>query len=138
MNQDPCIFAVLKRETVLDLAIISAVAAACVPATRLVGNIRCDDITCAVDERMRLVECCPGETLALNPMTLCCRRDWRDGFQAEEMFMDIFLHGHGLVGRWHAHRPLRADEVAGAIYRSLTNGQFQEDHHDINSPATPS
>ena len=66
-------------EGVKVLATIGVAAAACDPATRLVRNIRCEDITHAVDELMSLVECCLGETLALNPMTICCRRGWRNG-----------------------------------------------------------
>jgi len=116
-----------NRQTVMVLSTLRAVAASCMPATRLLGNIRCDDIIRSVDERMPLDEFWPGETQDINPAHIYMRRDWRDGAPSDEVLMGVFtcaLYHHrdaSLAG------PLRAGEMQDALYHVLPGRDFAAD-----------
>jgi len=137
MNQDPCTFDARKRETVMVLATVRAVAAACDPATRLIGNIRCDDIIRAIDELIPLEEYYPATTLEIDPMKLYCRHDWRDGARADEVLMGLLTCAMNWEDDATIIGPLRAGEVAGAMYHALT-GQCLKTSYDPDISSSPS
>jgi len=122
------------RQTVMVLATLRAVAASCTPATRLLGNIRCDDIMRAVDALMPLDEFWPGETQDINPAHIYMRQDWRDGVPVDEVMMGVFtcsLHHQrdaNLAG------PLNAGEVQDACYHVLTGRDLTADKTPAESP----
>lgn len=127
------------RQTVMVLATLRAVAASCTSATRLLGNIRCDDIMRAVDALMPLDEFWPGETQDIKPNHIYMRHDWRDGAPVDEVMMGVFacsLHHQrdaNLAG------PLNAGEVQDAVYHVLTGRDLSadrepEEDRELSSP----
>lgn len=121
------------RETIMVLATLRAAAASHSPGTRLLGNIRCDDIMKSVDALMPLDECWPGETHDLDPSSLYVRRDWRDGSAPDIVMMGILDCALKWVPDANIVGPLRAGEIVSAAYHVLTGRDFPDPNSDVPS-----
>jgi hypothetical protein len=114
------------KQTVMVLSTIRAVAHACSPATRLIGNIRCDDIIRSIDELMPLDEFWPGQTRSIKPTHIYCRHDWRDGVSADEVMMGLFAVSMNWQGDALLIGPLTAKEVQEATFHVLTGQNLEK------------
>ena len=129
-------FNAAQRETVMVLATIRAIAASCTPATRLIGNLRCDDLVRAMDEMMPLDEDMPGKTPNIDMFTLYSAGIAQDGAPAVQVLASLM----GYAMQWKADAtiigPLRADEVASAVYSAL-GGKVSPGSDPVSTPDIP-
>ena len=115
------------RETVMVLATIRAVAAACEPGCRLVGSVRCDDICRAVDELIPLDGEWPGQTRTIPPVNLKLPARWQDGAAPRTVLTGVLDCALGWVPDARLIGPLTAGEVAKVTYHVLTGRDLTED-----------
>lgn len=126
MPQSPTEFEPEKKASLMVLATIRAVAAACSPGTRLIGPIRCDDITRSIDDMLPLDEFWPGSTRDIDPLKIYMRHDWRDGVISEEVMMGIFTCASNWEDDAVIIGPLTAREVKDAAFYTLTGLDLEE------------
>lgn len=137
MTQSATEFEPEKKASLMVLATIRAVAAACSPETRLIGPVRCDDIIRSIDDMLPLDEFYPGQTQEIDPLNIYMRRDWRDGVISEEVMMGIFACASNWEDDAVIIGPLTAREVKDATFYILTGLDLEEYRRSMRDDCEP-